>query len=249
MNDDCLIHIFHYLTIDEKIKIESVCKNWNRVSKLSWNHLKSLDFYRIVSYRYNKKNKKTFKNKNTSYVRKILERCGAYLNELSINAYDLRNFILSPIILMDILEHCHNIIKLSVRDAWDGIFFEEYLENLFARNPRINSISLSDLNVTGECLLNLDFNRIKHLILSECKFDSKENLNTFLTNLKNLSSIHLNDDFNKVTQIIEALIMSESKNILKIDVALKECSRIDNLLLFWESQKKSTENKLKKCFN
>lgn len=46
LNYDCLIYIFEHLTIKENLKLEKVCKSWERVLRLCWRQSKSL----IIDY-------------------------------------------------------------------------------------------------------------------------------------------------------------------------------------------------------
>ena len=43
LNDDCLINIFKFLPIEDKLKIEIVYSKWNTVGKLSWTNINSLN--------------------------------------------------------------------------------------------------------------------------------------------------------------------------------------------------------------
>ncbi|OXU19425.1 hypothetical protein TSAR_003730 [Trichomalopsis sarcophagae] len=42
LNDDCLIKIFMFLPIVDRVRIEGVCKRWRNISKESWQHFKTL---------------------------------------------------------------------------------------------------------------------------------------------------------------------------------------------------------------
>ena len=57
LNDDSLIHIFEFLSAEEKLILEDVCKRWKTVSKLSWNHFSSLIINTSFENKYLHKNK------------------------------------------------------------------------------------------------------------------------------------------------------------------------------------------------
>ena len=57
LNNDCLISIFEYLTIKEKLQLELVNKRWNQVAKLSWSCVKNLEVCAYKSFDSERKNK------------------------------------------------------------------------------------------------------------------------------------------------------------------------------------------------
>ena len=67
LDDYSLIHIFKYLSSPERLKIEYVCKRWQRLSKRSWKNVKLLTVY------------ETTKIVNTNYINSVIRRSGNYL--------------------------------------------------------------------------------------------------------------------------------------------------------------------------
>ena len=77
LNDDCIVNIFQYLSVKEKIILERVCKRFNVLSKLSWSNIKKCD----LSWG-------NFKFENVKIpnaaVDQILDRCSRYLENICI---------------------------------------------------------------------------------------------------------------------------------------------------------------------
>ena len=81
LNDDTLINIFDYLTINDKYQIEFVCKKWSQLAKSLWSHVTKLNISECVD-----KNKTAIENAN--FIINVLNRCGEYLCEININKYE-----------------------------------------------------------------------------------------------------------------------------------------------------------------
>jgi len=49
LNDDILLHIFSYLGLKDRIKIERVCRRWRRVTGLLWKSTRTLHFRNVFT--------------------------------------------------------------------------------------------------------------------------------------------------------------------------------------------------------
>ena len=83
LNNDCLIHIFQYLSIKDKIVLEDVCSRWNAVSKLVWNNVTSIKVDEFFKEEYLHETK----IQNTTFLIKVLNRCSDYLLRYSKPVY------------------------------------------------------------------------------------------------------------------------------------------------------------------
>ncbi|XP_043512255.1 uncharacterized protein LOC122529848 [Frieseomelitta varia] len=83
LNDDCLMHIFCYLPIMDRIRLERVCKRWKSLIINSWYNTKKLDLRSCMSSSFADRNNR---HMSLNMLRKILFRCGSYLNEVDLSS-------------------------------------------------------------------------------------------------------------------------------------------------------------------
>ncbi|XP_033218269.1 F-box protein SKIP2-like [Belonocnema kinseyi] len=81
LNDDCLFHIFQYLSIVDRIKLERVCKRWQAVSLESWRTFKKFDLSRTT---WGLPATDKFSYIDTHVLKKVLTRCGRFLLDFDI---------------------------------------------------------------------------------------------------------------------------------------------------------------------
>lgn len=82
LNNDCLMLIFLYLPIIDRIRIERVCKRWLRISQKSWYNIKKLELTNSV---WGFSSDVKLKQINTIILDKVLSRCGRFLNEIHLD--------------------------------------------------------------------------------------------------------------------------------------------------------------------
>ena len=51
LNNDCLVNIFTFLPVRDRIKIERVCQRWHDLSRLSWSSFNKLDLLQIKEHK------------------------------------------------------------------------------------------------------------------------------------------------------------------------------------------------------
>ncbi|XP_043481667.1 uncharacterized protein LOC122510822 [Leptopilina heterotoma] len=110
LNDYCLIHIFEYLTVDDKLNAEEVCKRWKELCEKAWCHYQ----FRKLSLNHKSWNLPCglFRDYNTT--RKILMRLSRYITSIDLS----RQFPIgiqqeiSVKFLCDVLESCNKIDTL-----------------------------------------------------------------------------------------------------------------------------------------
>ncbi|XP_049790702.1 F-box/LRR-repeat protein 7-like isoform X2 [Schistocerca nitens] len=71
LNDDCLMHVFSYLSCYERIAIERVCKRWQSISQMMWKSTRELCA-------------KKLRNIHKS-LPAIIQRCGSSLKKLDLS--------------------------------------------------------------------------------------------------------------------------------------------------------------------
>ncbi|KAK0163385.1 hypothetical protein PV327_007071 [Microctonus hyperodae] len=192
LDDDCLIKIFLYLPISDRMRMERVCKRWQNVNKQSWNDIKELRFpgttvsgppYSITT------------DTNERAVQKLLSRCGRYLNKLEFDAQHLCcSFDIVPIIA----KHCHNLQFLILRLNY---FTNRDMRSLFSNLNKLSHLELFEISrkFLDGCLKNLSSS------LKELSLNTKESANY--------------DSPSSFTHITRAgaLSISEMKNLWKLE--------------------------------
>ncbi|XP_044001693.1 uncharacterized protein LOC122847900 [Aphidius gifuensis] len=145
VNDDCLAEIFMYLPACERPKIALVCKQWKRVlDYYSWFNVKKLE---LTYWRYHKDSNFLTKNYPTidrqfSFLKSLLNKCGRYLTKLDLTAYNHCNIV--PVIN----ESCPNLVELRIRI--------EYIDDAILDNAFTRLLKLKVLKIIFQCFKTRD---------------------------------------------------------------------------------------------
>ncbi|XP_043464709.1 F-box/LRR-repeat protein 2-like [Leptopilina heterotoma] len=204
LNDDCLIHIFHYLPIVDRVKIESVCQRWRAVCQEAWRGFRTLDLSQ-TTWGFTIKNKKKYVD--TPTLRKVLLRCGRFLNHIdfsqplhrlsqstltivskfcpNLQSIDLSSLNVSSSGILALTANCSNITKLSLGSCSNSC--DNDLLQLFTKNKELKYLKISSNCLTGKCLSYLPKDSIQEIILSECNMVSPC---FFLNALKKFDNLH-----------------------------------------------------------
>nr|XP_031849935.1 F-box/LRR-repeat protein 12-like isoform X4 [Nomia melanderi] len=206
LNDDCLKHIFCQLPVVDRVRIERVCKKWKSLSQESWSNVRKLDFSRTS----------VLSDVVTDIIilRKILLRCGRFLNEinlsdmkhelsrstLSITAklcpnlqrIDVSSLSVSIAGINSLTNHCHNITKLSLgnTDIINNIRDRD-LQKLFEVNSKLRCLKIDTYNVSGSCLLYLPLEAMEEIILLNCRHLQEQYLSQAIKRLHNLKTLRI----------------------------------------------------------
>ncbi|XP_043501009.1 F-box protein SKIP2-like [Polistes fuscatus] len=211
LNDDCLMHVFLYLPIMDRIAIERVCKRWKDVSKKSWYNVKKLDLsnhrWGILSHN---------KRINTSDLRQVLLRCGRFLTQIDF-PYEYRTLTRSTLLIIAKLcpnleivdfsgielsssglelfsDNCTNIKKLSLAfyTSSSSNTIDRDLTILFHMSKRLTYVSLREISILGKCLEYLSSDTLEELVLISCNNITGRYFINALENLKNLKRLVIN---------------------------------------------------------
>ncbi|OXU20787.1 hypothetical protein TSAR_007287 [Trichomalopsis sarcophagae] len=205
LNDDCLIHVFQFLPIADRIRVERVCRRWQRVSKESWFDRKSLNVYTDKSGLSSSSNELLLRSPRA--LCEILKHCGSYLKKLEFVGYvdelidiGARIGSLCPnlqylelagvtrIVLKNIAENCTDIRSFSLRDTFDSC--EDELSLLFARNKRLETLEfICDARTNdGKFWLRIPTESIQTLYILNSSL-STSYFNEAVRKMKNLSKL------------------------------------------------------------
>ncbi|KAF7992948.1 hypothetical protein HCN44_005729 [Aphidius gifuensis] len=208
LNNDCLKYIFAYLSIEDRLRMEEVCKTWRDASKHTWCDIKIYNSFdsKFIGDNF-KHNPKQFQ------VKKLLTRCGIYLTSLSLNwNYDSR-------IMSAIREHCHNVIelKLHLNNYNDNNFF-----GAFDKMDKLKTIEIYDYKVDSHVIYSNGILKylpktIEHILLSPRVNGLHVAPNIAMTILKftNLRSLKL-QNLELDNNLMNA--MTQSQNLTHLDL-------------------------------
>ncbi|XP_057328188.1 F-box/LRR-repeat protein 7-like [Microplitis mediator] len=158
IDDDCLINIFVLLPMNDRMRIERVCKRWQDVSARAWHDIKELDLTQPFQFS-NSNSKAQIKNRT---VEKILERCGRFLSTLQFSTCNLGyNAETLPVIG----EHCKNLTRLTLQLRKHP---NKELNKLFAQFKKIQYLEIKDIGKDFKCnsLASLPHDTIEEIHLS-----------------------------------------------------------------------------------
>jgi hypothetical protein len=213
LNDDCLMQIFSFLSMRERVKVERVCKRWQTACLASWAGQKHLDFksdFPLASAAV----------LNTHILQAGLKRCGKYLKSLSVsrklNSLDesalgivastckrlrclkLAHIPVTSAGLRSLSVLSHQLIALSL-DGCSG-FVDKDLQNLFMRSPHLESVTLYNNNeIRGKCLFGLAQAPLRKLVLHDCENLEEDTLLDVFPALKGLKRLSLNSSVRELT--------------------------------------------------
>lgn len=204
LNDDCLIHIFLYLPIVDRVNIERVCKRWRAVSQEAWRGFRHLDLSQ-TTWGFTQFAKKKYVD--TPTLRKVLLRCGRFLNHVdfslpshrlsqstltivgklcpNLQTIDLTSLNVSSSGILALTANCSNIAKLSLGSCTCSC--DNDLLQLFSKNKLLKYLKITSNSLTGKCLLYLPADAIEEIILVECNGVSPC---YFLNALKKFDKLH-----------------------------------------------------------
>ncbi|XP_076626182.1 putative RNA-binding protein EEED8.10 [Colletes latitarsis] len=220
LNDDCLMHVFLQLPIVDRIRIERVCKRWRAVIQESWCKVKKLDISCMrSSASYIERSKL---NKNG--LRKVLLRCGRFLNEidLSLAPYSLHestvtivgkfcpnlqriNFTsltVSAAGINSLTNNCHNITKLSLGPT--KYICDKDLQKLFKVNKKLRYLNIIASKICGWCLLHLPLETIE-IVLIKCEYLQESYLSQAIKKLQNLESLTIDSCFDISSNAVQTI--------------------------------------------
>lgn len=241
LNDDCLMHIFLQLSIIERIRMEMVCKRWRLISQKSWCNVKKLG----VPYVCNSDSSIIRSIVSTNTFRKILLRCGKFLNEidLSLAPYtlspstvtivgklcpnlqkiNLTSIVVSAAGITSLTTNCHDIVKFSLGPTF--YICDQDLQRLFDVNQKLRYLEIFNSKLWGSCLLHLPL-EMKEIVLEECYFLQEIYLSQAIQKLRNLTSLTIRHfDISNIVMEALATYCTSLKKLELFDISLVAESR------------------------
>ena len=223
LNDDCLLHIFSFLSLTDRVRVERVCKRWQCVARSMWRRMHFLDTQQLAlpPHQLN----------SMGVLKSILMRCGDSLSFLSLVIYahsrhrrskflpivgslcpnleelDATGVRLSRYGLQKLGNGCTKLKKLNLNYC-SGVD-ERFLENLLRILPDLESLSLAQWgDLTGQALNKLPPETMRELNLNSCSNLRPNELLSAVKRLPHLESLSLTSCISLSNQHVKTLFES-----------------------------------------
>ncbi|XP_071554433.1 putative RNA-binding protein EEED8.10 [Temnothorax nylanderi] len=200
LNDDCLRHIFLFLPIKERVRIEIVCKRWRDLSQ---------DLWRTMTFDFNLSSSKMYPNGFRAFY-KILLKYGRFLTRINLYGRGLRPSALTVIGkfcpnltnidvtaltvcasgIRTLANNCRNITKFNLGPSTYSC--DNELKCLFKLNQNLENLAITRNNILGKCLLCLPEQTMHTIILDHCDHLQETHLLMALKKLENLKHLAIN---------------------------------------------------------
>ncbi|KAK0079979.1 hypothetical protein PV326_008436 [Microctonus aethiopoides] len=207
---------------DSKLKMPpkelQICKRWQTVNQQVWSDIKELEIPKVINFSRSFSMK--IKTKERA-VKKLLLRCGRFLNKLKLKNDDvLRRFQIIPIIE----RHCRNLQCLILPLNYYSYFD---MTSLFLNLHKLERLEVSGLNrnFPDACLKELSTNTMKELslVIEKPVYHSVTNYiqitwagATGIQNMKNLWKLELSGFLFKAYEL-KLIIHNESITNLSLE--------------------------------
>ncbi|XP_011874815.1 PREDICTED: putative RNA-binding protein EEED8.10 isoform X2 [Vollenhovia emeryi] len=208
LNDDCLRHIFLFLPITDRVRIEIVCKRWRELSQDSWHMVKTLDLL-PSTWGFTKIHPII----RTALLRKILLKCGRFLTKINLNepihylsqstltvigklcpnltSIDVTALTVCASGIRTLANNCSNITEFNLGPSTNGC--ENELKGLFTLNPNLKSLAITKNNIMGKCLLCLPEQTVHTIKLDRCDYLEDNHLSMALKKFENLRHLAIKE--------------------------------------------------------
>ncbi|XP_043527430.1 F-box protein SKIP2-like isoform X2 [Frieseomelitta varia] len=222
LNDDCLMQIFLQLPIVDRIRIERVCKRWKALSQESWHSVKRLDLSYSIWGCLSGINRKEI---SICTIRKVLLRCGSYLNEINLSLVpchlrqstvtvvaklcpnlqiiDITGLTVSTSGINSLITNCHYITKFSLGPT--SYVCDADLQKLFYVNPKLRYFRFSGTKMSGRCLFHLPLETMEEIVLESCTYLQEHFLSQAIPKLRNLRALTISKCVYITGNVIQAI--------------------------------------------
>ncbi|XP_067209749.1 F-box/LRR-repeat protein 2 isoform X1 [Linepithema humile] len=207
LNDDCLRHIFLFLPILDRVRIERVCRRWRILSQDSWHMMKTLDLSPLT---WGSMGNKTI---STAILRKILLKSGRFLTRVNLSepihnlsqstltivgklcpnleSVDVTGLTVCASGIQMLAKNCRNITKFNLGPS--SYSCDNELKELFKLNQNLEHLAITRNGVLGKCLLWLPAQTVHTVILEGCDYVQDSCVSTALKKLENLRHLTIDN--------------------------------------------------------
>ncbi|KAJ8673231.1 hypothetical protein QAD02_004493 [Eretmocerus hayati] len=201
LNDDCLLHIFNFTRIRDRINLELVCQRWQKLCQLSWKNVRIFDISES-QFKLKPRRRAFDYVLDITLCKQIFSRCSKYLTRINLsrarpfhdtnsiqlghccsNKRDYRNeteesqeSVETELETLDDLKlallKCHNIKKLCLCVCVIRLTNKDFVK-LFENNKKLRFIVLSSYRLTRICLSHLPFEVLESIEFYQCQLIGK----------------------------------------------------------------------------
>ncbi|KAJ8673230.1 hypothetical protein QAD02_004492 [Eretmocerus hayati] len=197
LNDDCLVHIFKFVSLADKLNVEAVCLRWQGLCSLVW---KKTQLFNVTEqYPHKFKFKNNYDDIDVQIYQVVFSKCYEYLSMINLSRGPrLQNVVFTevghdcPVNLLEVprmvppdgtsklkgtlnalkysLLECKHLEELSLCHCVINVD-DEYLSRLFKKNRKLRSIVLSKYRLIGKCFNDLSPVTLESIIIYNCEMD------------------------------------------------------------------------------
>ncbi|XP_024878372.1 F-box/LRR-repeat protein 7-like [Temnothorax curvispinosus] len=248
LNDDCLRHIFLFLPIKERVRIEIVCKRWRDLSQ---------DLWRTMTFNLSSSSSTwnfIYESDPDGFhaFYKILLKYGRFLTRIKVDrmwgclrpsaltvigklcpnltSIDITSVTVSTPGIRALANNCRHITKLNLGPSTKCC--ETELKCLFKLNQNLEYLAINGScdSIFDECLLCLPEQTMHTIILNDCSF-SDTHLSMVLKKLENLKHLAINRCKNCCAHTLKVIGQHcKSLRTLELDKSYVETADMLNLI-------------------
>ncbi|XP_058807416.1 uncharacterized protein LOC131673432 isoform X4 [Phymastichus coffea] len=247
--NDCLKIVLPYLSIVERIKIQRVCKSWQKISKSRCYGMHHLE---INDYLFGKNPEEKSPDVKIHILNQIFSLCGCDLKSVHLNASILTSDICRLECLKLLKKFCPylrsiefmfidsdiasflifnftNLKSLAITFCYKNC--ELQLSGYFQSNRNLTSFSVErNDHLTGTCFLSLP-ESLENLSVKSCRSITHENIAAALQKLKKLKTLTLAGNLHfieRVNIILNGIPLNST--IEKLDLTYAAVRRVKKFL-------------------
>ncbi|EZA47801.1 Putative RNA-binding protein EEED8.10, partial [Ooceraea biroi] len=218
LNDDCLRHIFLFLPIADRVRIERVCTRWRILSQDSWHMMRALDLspftWGLATHTI-----------HTAKLRKLLLKCGRFLTRINLSdsihclsqstltiiakfcpnltSIDVTALTVCSSGIEALAHNCNNITRFSLGPS--TYCCDNELKNFFSRNKGLEYLAISRNSLLGKSLSGLPAETVHTVILERCDLIQDVHLSLALKKLQSLEHLAINDCIGVAERTLETI--------------------------------------------
>ncbi|XP_034934514.1 putative RNA-binding protein EEED8.10 [Chelonus insularis] len=214
LTDECLKEIFLHTPVIDRIRLERVCKQWQKVSRKSWEAVEKLV---ITSPRdaqssvvEGTKDYVSLRTLKSHHLKLILSRCGQYIRHFALEEFG-ESF--DPHFISTICEYCHNIEHIDILEMQKPHF--KGVGELLAMNKNIKVVKFIACGQgVDACLRYSPSQYLEKLVLCFSNHGQElTHLHEILSNARFLKSLKLRE-YNINTYTLE--LISKLPRLIKL---------------------------------
>ncbi|KAJ8673256.1 hypothetical protein QAD02_004518 [Eretmocerus hayati] len=257
LNDDCLLHIFSFISASDALEVESVCRRWQKISLVLWKSFRTFDVTsEQLEYDYDLDHngmgidlpicKQVFSNCWNYLTRINLSRVMSFSKIKNLMNIDDDCLTFSPltqkamkkqVMDLDNLIQCENIEELWLCSCVIEVN-DETLKQLFKNNRKLRSLYLNKYRLFGRCFSHLSIKTLESLLIINCYMQDSKYLNSIIRLASKLHTLNVSSllgslkdsPFNRL-EIVSPQLMRLNLNDIRQFDCISDIYELKNLMI------------------